>query len=426
MSASNESRFYEVFLSSTGGRDLWSLGTIHYFNSDCAEADTRLFTKGHLLRIESLPPLAVPITETGERSEFSFALGQVPVVTQSLGAALEALAPGDIQRIPVRVESLTEPYEILNVIRVVDAIDEERTVGTKYLPDDHARPDLAGQWKGIGELHLDHARVGTARIFQLSGFLGSIVVDEEVKAVLERASRGLLTLRLIEELDEGVEEDAEPSDEEAAVPRWWEALDSHCERFLGSSPAQLGEIVPSGSLAITLFPHLASPGRPWLTLRTAGVSERPMAAPPGEEYRRHAELVMYLPKDWDLRSDPGYWPVEMLLRLGRFVHDERSWFAPGHTVALAEPGESCDPGTLFSGVMLLAPEMEPDGFDDLVVDATPCRFLWVVPLTEAELGLALDKGVTALRGLLDQHGVGHVIDADRACTVTGRRLAELQ
>jgi len=87
----------------------------------------------------------------------------------------------------VQVESVEEPYAILNVTRVVDCIDEERTLGYKYSTDDHARPDLAGQWKSFLEPRLDSSRIGPARIFRLQGHIESLVVDQDVKALIESA-----------------------------------------------------------------------------------------------------------------------------------------------------------------------------------------------------------------------------------------------
>ena len=51
---------------------------------------------------------------------------------------------------------------------------------------------------------------------------------------------------------------------------WHDALDAHCERFLGRSSSALGEIVPTSRFTVTLYPHPPSSDRPWLTLRTAG------------------------------------------------------------------------------------------------------------------------------------------------------------
>ena len=203
--------------------------------------------------------------------------------------------------------------------------------------------------------------------------------------------------------------------------RWHQALKQHCERFLGPSPHGLGEIVPSSEFALTLFPHPPTSDRQWLTIRTAGVSDYPMAAPSGEEDRAYCELLTYMPPDWELQgSDGGWWPAAMLKRLGQFVHENETWFGDRHTVVLSEPGETYAPGTLFSGVLLRLPTAEPDEFDELTIEGIRCRFLWAFPITEAETELKLEQGTEALLALID-HQLDHVTDPRRPCLVTGRQ-----
>lgn len=209
-------------------------------------------------------------------------------------------------------------------------------------------------------------------------------------------------------------------------PRWHEILEAHCERFLGPCPTALGEIV-QGPIPLTLYPHLPSPERPWHTPRTGGVSDYAMSVPAGMEERRYCELLTYLPAHWDLEgvgaktSEEAWWPAALLKQLGQFVHEQSTWFGEGHTVVVAEPGETYAPGTLVSAALLRAPEIEPAEFDELVIDGVPCRFLWVFPITEAETNLKLEQGAGALLELIEEHGLSHVLDPGRACLVTGRR-----
>lgn len=202
--------------------------------------------------------------------------------------------------------------------------------------------------------------------------------------------------------------------------RWHDELDAHCERFLGPCPSALGEVVPSSPFVVTLYPHLPSSERPWLTLRTAGVSDYPMAVPTGREEQRYCELLTYLPPDWELEGSEGWWPGALLKQLGQFVHESSTWFGEGHTVVVCEPGETYAPGTLVSAALLRAPETEPDEFVELAIDTTQCHFLWAFPITEAETNLKLQHGTAPLLALIEEHGLSHVLDPGRACLVTGR------
>lgn len=158
--------------------------------------------------------------------------------------------------------------------------------------------------------------------------------------------------------------------------RWHAALDAHCERFLGPCPSVFGEIVPSSDFNVSVCPHQPSPGRPWLTLRTAGVSDHPMSLPDDQAEHR-CELLTYLPPDWVLEgSEAGWWPGSLLKVLGQFVHERSTWFAEGHTVLVSEAGETYAPGTLVSAVLLRAPDVEARPFGEFALGGTACRFLW--------------------------------------------------
>ncbi|MDQ6778520.1 MAG: suppressor of fused domain protein [Actinomycetota bacterium] len=186
----------------------------------------------------------------------------------------------------------------------------------------------------------------------------------------------------------------------------------------------LGEIVP-GDPPLTLYRYPSSSERRWSTLRTAGLSDRPMTVPENVVGRRYAELLLYLPAGWDL-SGEGWWPARLLKELGRFPHVHSSWLGPNHTVALSEPGETCASGTQISGALLLAPEHERTGFDPVAVDGVACHFLWVLPVTEAEMNLKLQHGREALLALVEDAGLDRILDPGRGCLVTGHQHEDAQ
>lgn len=207
---------------------------------------------------------------------------------------------------------------------------------------------------------------------------------------------------------------------------WHEALEAHCERFLGRWPTAFGQIVQP-AFPVTLYPHLPSPQRPWLTLRTGGVSDRAMSVPEGMWERRYCELLTYLPANWNVEAvgatmdDEEWWPAALLRQVGEFVHEASTWLDEEHTVVVSEPGETYASGTLTAAVLLLAPRVEPAEFNELVIDGTACRFLCMIPITEAETNLKVEQGGPALVGLIEEHGLSHVVNPARPCLVTGRR-----
>ncbi len=165
-------------------------------------------------------------------------------------------------------------------------------------------------------------------------------------------------------------------------------------------------------------------------MRTSGVSERPLAVPKSMDDRRYTELLLYLPPSWQLSDDASpedaWWPAELLKHLGRFIHEQQTYFEPGHSVAVAEPGETYAPGTLLAGALLLPPSLEEPEFDRLSICGIPCRFLWVHPITEAEMKLKLERGTDALIELMNQRALSPVIDPHRACLVTERAPSDVR
>ena len=159
-----------------------------------SRVDPRIFTYG--TPVETPDPLTVPVRDPGHELDFSFAAFDMLVVTGRVGALIEHVAPGDIQRIPVRVEPATGSFEILNVLPVIDCIDRDRTVGTFWTPDD-GRPEKVGQYRMIIDLKLDSARVGGHDIFRVGGWDIAVIVTERLKDALQREHVTGLTYRAV-------------------------------------------------------------------------------------------------------------------------------------------------------------------------------------------------------------------------------------
>lgn len=425
-------RLFRLVFDSATTEGEWQLGIMQAAlpNGELTDQlySAGMFTQGKYVNVTT--NLILPIFSPGESNEFHFGASLMPVVSPRIGSLIESLAPNDVQRIPVRVESCDDPYEILNVIALVDCIDETATVGQRYQPGDNIPPGSeVGGWRAVSKLVLEPAKTEGVSIFRPYGWPPPIIVSEEMKGALEGA--GLKGLRFIPISDGREPEQAEapaggtPASEPQS--RWREAVDAHCDRFLGPTPRTLAEIVPTGDFQVNLHPHPATDVRPWLTLRTEGVSEYPMAVPENVNDPDRTELMMYLPKDWDLstptaESPEPWWPASLLFLLGHFVHDEKTWFGPHHTVTVAEPGQMYSPGTLFSAVFLLPPPpVEAKEFNELVIDDIACSFLWVFPITQAEADLKVEKGFESLVALMQEHEIGHILDPKRPCMVTGHR-----
>ncbi len=141
--------------------------------------------------VEAQPPLEVlldPNAARGDPLDFTFTNADMPVVVARVADIIAAIAPRDIQRIPVLVESRQEKYEIINVTCLIDCIDNNRSEIQWYAKKNKIRPDKAGKPEMITNLAIDPTRVGEHDIFRIDGWEVAIVVSSRVKCAFEDAA----------------------------------------------------------------------------------------------------------------------------------------------------------------------------------------------------------------------------------------------
>jgi hypothetical protein len=110
-------RLYELTFELT--EDPWFLGDPE------PGVDSGPFRRGE--RVEPAVELRLPVTEPGRALDVTLSGGYIVVVTERIGSLIEGLAPNDVQRIPARVDSIDERYELLHVLARIDCIDWEHT-----------------------------------------------------------------------------------------------------------------------------------------------------------------------------------------------------------------------------------------------------------------------------------------------------------
>ena len=148
------------------------------------DIDAREFAEGR--RYEGLTPVALSLRVDGPRPEFTFAAGQMPIVSHRLAAVIESLCPSDVQRFPVVVLPAVSGYEILNVVATADCLDETRSEFSKFTVDDSVRPDRAGDYSAVARLRIDPRRTDGHGIFRVRRWEIALVVSDEVKKAMER------------------------------------------------------------------------------------------------------------------------------------------------------------------------------------------------------------------------------------------------
>ena len=203
------------------------------------------------------------------------------------------------------------------------------------------------------------------------------------------------------------------------------AIAEHVTKHVGPVTNVFHEIKPA---AVHLDVLVVGPtdDRPYTTLVTCGMSERPMRIPienPEDlgliPELRLAELLLCLPPEWPLtaeafRSEEHYWPVRWLKKLARLPHQHDGWLGLGHTVPNGDPAAPFAPGVGFSGWMIDEPVLFPAELRKLRFDGRAINFYSIVPVYEDEMMVKLRKGGAALARLFDQAKVTELVDVSRA------------
>ncbi len=201
-----------------------------------------------------------------------------------------------------------------------------------------------------------------------------------------------------------------------------EVIDQHIERHIGPVAGVLHEL---GSDLVHIDVHQVPPtdNRPFWTLVTSGMSDRPMTVPEGAEAYEFAELMMCLPPDWPMSQESfgdeqNYWPIRLLKILARLPQEYDTWLGPGHTVP--NSGEDDVPyadGTGFTCALLLPPMLVvPSDFSRVELDDRVINFHAVWPMFPSEVEYKLTHGLESLLDRFEKHQVTELVEIDRANT----------
>jgi hypothetical protein len=137
------------------------------------------------IRLEFPETPSIEVTHAGCVLDFTLTSFAVPVADRRVADAVNAVAAADVQSIPVGIIGHGEMM-VLNALRVLPCLDEERSEFLKLTKQDH-RADLAGQYRQITKLVLDGAAIPPGvHIFRIKGSLVELIVSEAVKDAMKR------------------------------------------------------------------------------------------------------------------------------------------------------------------------------------------------------------------------------------------------
>ena len=200
-----------------------------------------------------------------------------------------------------------------------------------------------------------------------------------------------------------------------------EAISDHIEKYVGHAETVLHELV-STHVHIDVYWIKPTEEKPYHTLVTSGMSNKPMNAPEDlKGYADYAELCISLLANWkfdqeSMKDDTNYWPVRWLKYLARFPHVFNTWLSYGHTIPNGDPAEPFAENTECNTMLLLPSILHPEEFQQLEVNGKKINFFALYPLYEEEVNIKLRYGLEGLFDGFEKHRVSDLLRLDRPNT----------
>jgi hypothetical protein len=160
----------------------------------------RMLEEARLIRpaqLRGVGRLTASVEWNGEPLAIAFAPSTCPFVEAGLADMLEAVAPGDFEPIPVRLEGVKERWCYLSVLQHLDCLDKDRSDLDFYTEEDGI-PEAVGELLLVTQVVLRASSVpDDVRMFRLSDWPQELIVDEAVAWALQTAGvRGIELLPL--------------------------------------------------------------------------------------------------------------------------------------------------------------------------------------------------------------------------------------
>ncbi len=143
------------------------------------------FKEGRRLELEGTPRFRPD--PDGKPLDFTLAGLTIPLVHARVASIFDRLGlRNEVQLIEARVEGHSEPFWILNALRVIRCIDDARCDEVRFWEPRHGAPDRVGEYRNVAGLKVDPARTEGADIFRPWGWTGALIVSERIKLEMER------------------------------------------------------------------------------------------------------------------------------------------------------------------------------------------------------------------------------------------------
>lgn len=215
-------------------------------------------------------------------------------------------------------------------------------------------------------------------------------------------------------------EENDPPPLAAANHSYRREMRTHVETHIGTIAATFKREESDSTIDLLWLPPADK--RPYHTLITNGLSDRPMDVPDDHQRtrRERAELMIMLPPDWrlspqNLHSERGYWPIVWLSMLADFAQSKGNWISIGNLFPNGNPMTPIA-DTPFSGIAILPPFINYSQEFGIYhsKDGTRINIYCLMPLYAGEIELLNREGLEALLARFDaNHITSEIADPKR-------------
>ena len=150
-----------------------------FVDADGAAVDLTLFTSSQTVQLAS--PLRCKVSTEGREMDFTLSPFGAPIAIRALSQQLAALAPHDLQMVPLIVDGSSNSFDLVNVLPRLRALDDERSIGGRW-PSGSGSP---GKWLYVVHAALKPHAVRGHSLFRVNGWTPAIFCTDAVRQVLE-------------------------------------------------------------------------------------------------------------------------------------------------------------------------------------------------------------------------------------------------
>ncbi|MEN2416221.1 suppressor of fused domain protein [Flavobacterium mesophilum] len=203
------------------------------------------------------------------------------------------------------------------------------------------------------------------------------------------------------------------------VPNSVEIVDNHLDHFFDENEdIVVFDEIESEIIHRDIFFIKANQDRPYHILLSCGMSALPMDVPKDTESSEYVEIMILLPKEWNLEYDSfsdekNYWPIRIMKEIMMSPHENKTWFGFGHTFGYEEDDEFAE-GVGFNSVMLAHSMELSDDFTQIQLENEKVVDIYtLIPLYKEELEFKKKNGAYALLEHFDKFGIEEIVEIGR-------------